>query len=110
MHIGETHVLTGCIGGVVADPRYRMQGVATAMLQDAVAFAEARGHSLLLLDGIPNFYHRFGFVDVFDRSDHAIPRDGIPHDPPDGYTVRPATERDMRIFLDLYGRPYRAST
>ena len=110
MHIGETHVLTGCIGGVVADPRYRMQGVATTMLQDAVAFAEARGHSLLLLDGIPNFYHRFGFVDVFDRTDHAIPRDAIPHDPPDGYTVRPATERDMHIFLDLYERHYRVYT
>src|SRR4051794_35982373 len=30
MHIGESLVLTGCIGAVVASPGSRMQGVATA--------------------------------------------------------------------------------
>ncbi|MGZ3664598.1 MAG: GNAT family N-acetyltransferase [Ktedonobacterales bacterium] len=107
MHIGESRVLTGCIGAVVAAPGSRMQGVATAMLNDAIAFARARGHGLLLLDGIPNFYHRFGFVDVFDRTDHAIRIDTIPQDPPDGYTVQPATARDALILLDLYERHYR---
>lgn len=106
MHIGESHVVTGCIGGVVADPRYRMQGVATAMLTDAIAFATTRGHSLLLLDGIPNFYHRFGFVDIFDRTDHAIRIDTIPQEPPTGYTVQPATTRSAPILLDLYERHY----
>lgn len=110
MHIGESHILTGCIGGVVADPRYRMQGVATAMLQDAIAFAAARGHGLLLLDGIPNFYHRFGFVDIFDRTDHAIRIDTIPQDPPTGYTIQPTTTRGASILLDLYERHYRSYT
>lgn len=110
MHIGESPILTGCIGGVVADPRYRMQGVASAMLHDARAFAAARHHGLLLLDGIPNFYHRFGFVDIFDRTDHAIRLDAIPQDPPDGYTVQPATTSAAPILLDLYERHYRTYT
>ena len=110
MHIGESHVLTGCIGGVVADPRYRMQGIATTMLRDAIAFGAVRGHGLLLLDGIPNFYHRFGFTDIFDRTDHAIRLDAIPQDSPSGYTVRPATTHDASILLDLYERHYRTYT
>lgn len=110
MHIGESHVLTGCIGAVVASPRSRMQGVATTMLRDAIAFATVRGHALLLLDGIPNFYHRFGFVDVFDRTDHAIRLDTIPQDSPTGYTVEPATARNAPILLDLYERHYLAYT
>lgn len=110
MHVGESHVLTGCIGGVVADPRHRMQGVATTMLRDAIAFGAVRGHGLLLLDGIPNFYHRFGFTDIFDRTDHAIRIDAIPQDPPTGYTVQPLTARDASILLDLYERHYRAYT
>ncbi len=110
MHIGESHVRTGCIGGVVADPHYRMQGVATTMLRDAFAFATVRGHSLLLLDGIANFYHRFGFVDIFDRTDHAIRRDTIPQDPPTGYTVQPVSASTAPILLDLYERHYRTYT
>lgn len=110
MHIGESHILTGCIGGVVTSPHSRMQGVATTMLRDAIAFATVRGHGLLLLDGIPNFYHRFGFVDVFDRTDHAIRIDAIPQDPPPGYTIEPATARSVPILLDLYERHYRAYT
>lgn len=110
MHIGESHVRTGCIGGVVADPRYRMQGVATTMLRDAIAFATVRGHSLLLLDGIANFYHRFGFVDIFDRTDHAIRLDSIPQDPPAGYSIQPVTASTAPILLDLYERHYRTYT
>ncbi len=110
MHIGESHVLTGCIGGVVADPRYRMQGVTTTMLRDAIAFATVRGHGLLLLDGIANFYHRFGFVDIFDRTDHAIRLDSIPQDPPTGYTVQLVTASEAPILLDIYERHYRTYT
>ena len=64
--MGSAHISTGCIGAVVTDPAYRKQGVATALLRDAFAFARQWNHPLLLLDGIPNFYFRYGYIDVFD--------------------------------------------
>src|SRR5436309_683882 len=80
---------TGCIGGVVTHPDYRHQGVATALMQDALAYAHSQQYALLLLHGIPDFYHRLGFVDVLeDMPQHALSRTLISELPPSMYTVR----------------------
>jgi GNAT superfamily N-acetyltransferase len=56
--MGAARISTGCIGSVVTAPDSRKQGVATALMQDALAFARKENHALLLLDGIPIFYFR----------------------------------------------------
>ena len=53
LSVESSRLLIGCIGGVVTDQDFRHQGVARAMMQDALAFAQNRQYSFLLLDGIP---------------------------------------------------------
>ena len=95
---------TSCIGLVATHEAYRRQGIARAVLEDAIRFACDQGHALLLLGGIPNFYHQFGFVDIFDGVEHAIDRRYILNQVPGPCTVRPATLEDAAALVALYER------
>ena len=73
--VESSRLRVGCIGGVVTYQDYRQQGIATALMQDAFAYARNRKYSFLLLHGIPDYYKQYGFVDVIeDMPQHAIRR------------------------------------
>jgi hypothetical protein len=105
--MGAARLATGCIGGVVTYPAYRNQSVATALMHDAIDYAQTHHLALLLLDGIPKFYHRFGYIDVFDQSVQEIDRAAILDQPESSHTVRTATQEDAANVLALYERHYR---
>jgi predicted N-acetyltransferase YhbS len=106
MSMGSARISTGCIGMVVARPEYRKQGVATALMRDAIQFAHDRKHALLLLDGIPKFYYRYGYTDVFDLTAVEIDRAAILAATSSAYTVRTITVEDAAAVLRLYERQY----
>ena len=106
----SSRLLTSCIGAVVTHPEYRKQGVAFAMLNDAVSFAQTHQHALLLLDGIPDFYHRFGFVDVLEEFEHSVSRQLIEAQPASLYSIREATLEDAPLILEMYQRHYGSYT
>lgn len=106
MHAGAARLRTGCIGAVVTHPDARMGGVGRALMEDAIGYACRRGYALLLLDGIPDFYQRFGYVDVFDLTEHHLARAAIEALPPSPYRVRPVAEHDAAAVLSLYERQY----
>jgi hypothetical protein len=102
MHLGVARLLTGCIGAVVTVPDARKQGVGRRILTSATDFARERGHALLLLDGIPFFYHRFGYTDVLDMAYHVLRRADILALPSSSYQTRPATIEDAPAMLALF--------
>ncbi len=106
LRVGAAQLATGCIGVVVTYPAYRNQGVATALMHDAIDYAHIHRLALLLLDGIPKFYHRFGYIDVFDQSVQEIDRAAILDQPESSHTVRTATRQDAASVLALYERHY----
>ncbi len=106
LRLGTATIPTGCIGSVVTVPEFRRQGVASALLADAVAFAHERHLGLLLLDGIPNFYARFGYADVFDLTVQVIDRTAIQAQPASSVLVRAATRDDAPTLLALYDNHY----
>lgn len=107
MRMGAARIPTGCIGSVVTYQNYRKLGVGMAMLQDATAYARSNGYPLLLLDGIPEFYHRFGYTRVFDVTIHDIDRGAILALPASGdYQIRRATLEDAPVLLALYERGF----
>lgn len=106
LRIGAARLLTACIGAVVTATEHRKQGVAAALLNDAVQYAKEQKHALLLLDGIGDFYHRFGFIDVFDIVNHVIDSKVILVQPQSSYTVREATFEDIPTLFTLYQRHY----
>jgi len=110
LRMGAARLSTGCIGAVVTAPQARKQGAASAMMQDALAFARTHGHALLLLDGIPHFYWRFGYIDLFDVTTAEVDRSALLAQPASAYQVRPAIREDAPALLALYQRHFGAYT
>lgn len=106
LSMGVAQLTTGCISAVVTHPAYRHQGVARVMMQDAIDYAHTHKHALLLLDGIPKFYYRFGYTDMFDLSTQDVNRSAVLAHPASTYSVRPATMDDVGSVLALYQRQY----
>ena len=92
-------MIIGCIGGVYTRAEFRNQGVATALMHDAIEYAQAHKYSLLLLDGIPNFYHRYGYCDVYDLSTQEINRRAILALPEGSYTVACLRQIMLRVCM-----------
>ncbi|MDQ2906166.1 MAG: GNAT family N-acetyltransferase [Chloroflexota bacterium] len=104
LRVGVARLATGCIGGVYTRAEARQQGVATALMHDALEYAQAHDYALLLLDGIPQFYHRYGYCDVYDLSTQELDRQAILALPASTYTVRLPTLDDAPGLLALYER------
>lgn len=110
--MGAARLATGCIGAVVTAPDNRKQGVATALMRDSQNRAREKNFALLLLDGIPNFYFRYGYTDMFDASAVDVDRSAILAQAPSTHHVRSATVDDAPVLLALYQRhlqPYTGS-
>lgn len=104
LRVGVARLKTGCIGAVHTRSEHRKQGVASALMQDAIDYAKEHDYPLLLLDGIANFYHRYGYIDVYDLSEQSIHRQAVVNLPPSSYSVRQATQDDAESILALYDR------
>jgi predicted N-acetyltransferase YhbS len=104
LRIGTARLATGCIGGVYTRAHARQQGVATALMHDALTYAQAHQYPLLLLDGIPKFYHRYGYCDVYDLSTLELDRHALLALPESPSTVRRSRLSDASSLLALYER------
>ncbi|HEO72225.1 MAG TPA: GNAT family N-acetyltransferase [Candidatus Hydrogenedentes bacterium] len=70
IRIGEARLKMGGFGWVTTDGRHRRKGVALALIRDTMHYMKRHGYHVSMLFGIPNFYHRFGFVTTL--ADYAI--------------------------------------
>jgi predicted acetyltransferase len=62
LRIGGAQVKAGGISSVETDKDRRGQGLAAALMEAAVKLMEKEGYEASLLHGIPDFYHRFGYI------------------------------------------------
>ena len=62
IRLGEARLKMGGFGWVTTAPRHRRLGVAQALIRDSLHYMGNHGYHVSMLFGIPNFYHRFGFV------------------------------------------------
>ena len=106
---GAARLRTGCIGAVVTHPEHRRQGIASALMHDAISYAQEQHWALLLLFGLPNFYGQFGYADIGDIAQHTLDRAAIRALPRSPYMVRPATANDATAMVSLYNRQYGAT-
>jgi predicted N-acetyltransferase YhbS len=60
-HVSAGGVPALVLGPLAVDPSCRKLGIGTALVQRALAAAEARGHGAVLLLGDAPYYSRFGF-------------------------------------------------
>jgi L-amino acid N-acyltransferase YncA len=62
IRVGAAVLRMDGIGGVATKPEYRMKGYARRVLQTAVEHMSGGDACITMLYGIPDFYHRFGYV------------------------------------------------
>jgi GNAT superfamily N-acetyltransferase len=106
IRIRGIEILTGCISAVVTHPEYRRRGIATSLMNHAINIAQDKQYALLILAGIPNFYQQFGYVDIFDYTEHAFLRYLIPDVLKGNHFVRLANQKDAEPLLELYKRHF----
>jgi GNAT superfamily N-acetyltransferase len=106
LRLGDAHLRTGYVGGVVTDPARRGVGIASALMRDGIAHASARCQTLLVLRGIAGFYVRFGYADVMEVTEHVVERQRVLALPAPNVRVRPSSIHDSAALLELYERHY----
>ena len=88
-------------------PDRQRQGVGTAVVRAAVAAADEHGEPLVLVEGIPAYYQRFGFVSAtelgLERPDERIPDQAWLALPLGAYD--PEHSRPRRLSAVLPGTP-----
>ena len=50
------------VGPLAVLPSHQRRGIGSALMEETIRIADARGEPLLLLEGNPKYYGRFGFV------------------------------------------------
>ncbi len=102
---GQAVLPMGGIGGVGTLPEYRQQGLATSLLQDAIAYMERKGHAVsMLFTGINPFYAKLGWAD-FPQWHFRLTVRRVQDESqlPDGYKVRPCDlDKDLPALQRLY--------
>lgn len=108
MLVRGTAVPAGGIGSVATHPEVRHSGIATALLEDAIAQMRREGMRLsFLFTGIPGFYERLGYR-IARQPEFAVSRAAIIDDPR-GYTHR-ARQMDLPTDFPMLLRIYREAS
>jgi putative acetyltransferase len=50
------------VGPLAVLPSHQRHGIGSALMEETIRIAEARGEPLLLIEGNPKYYERFGFT------------------------------------------------
>lgn len=101
--IGTAWVTMGGIAGVVTPTRHRLKGYARELLENSVQWLKDEGFHWSGLFGIPNFYHRFGYVSSLPDSRVSIPTRNA-EAAKLRHQIRPWHETDVSDSLDIYNR------
>ncbi|MBF6599693.1 MAG: GNAT family N-acetyltransferase [Dehalococcoidia bacterium] len=102
MVVAGLAVVAGGIGSVATRPDLQGRGIATALLEDAVArMRQERMEVSFLFTGIPAFYERLGYQ-ILRQPEITLPRATARSGGASLYAVRPAAAGDLPRLLAIY--------
>lgn len=102
IRIGEARLKMGGLGWIAVAEPFRGQGVATALIEDALAYMRAHNYHVSMLFGVVELYHKFGFTTMlsdFLTSVDVLEAETANHRP---YKVRPGKPGDIRAIQKLH--------
>jgi predicted N-acetyltransferase YhbS len=101
IRFGPVTVPAMTVGPVATHDRYRKRNFASLSMQDATRSMKERGILVAYLQGIPNFYHRFGYYPYLARSSAKFSRENAAKVSLPG-RLRALTKRDLPAARRLY--------
>lgn len=102
IRIGEARLKMGGLGWIAVSSEFRGQGVASAMIGDALAYMRRNNYHVSMLFGVVDFYHRFGFTTMLSDYQTAVDvleAENAEHTP---YKVRPGKPGDIAAIQKLH--------
>lgn len=102
IRIGEARLKMGGLGWIAVASEFRGLGIASAMIEDALAYMRRHNYHVSMLFGIVDFYHRFGFTTMlsdFLTSVDVLEAETADHLP---YKVRPGKPGDIQAIQKLH--------
>ena len=103
MRLSGAWVRMGGIANVVVQSQHRGKGYASRLMREAVSYMERERYAVSILFGIPDFYHRFGYVPVTPEYSVSVAVRDVERLTATT-AVRPACPEDHAGLLDLYTR------
>ncbi|MCA9913094.1 MAG: GNAT family N-acetyltransferase [Anaerolineae bacterium] len=101
LRYGRAVLRVSGIGSVCTHPEHRRRGYAAALMREVLAYATEEGSHLALLDGIPNYYDRFGFMSVWPGYRFTVSAADAAA-LPQLLQIRPADVKDIIEISQLY--------
>ncbi|MBW3638048.1 MAG: GNAT family N-acetyltransferase [Armatimonadetes bacterium] len=103
MRFGAAQVRCATLSDVATEKEYRNQGYAAHLIEHSKNVMRRKGAALSIVDGIRNFYHRFGygfvqptsFISVYHNPDEKTLL-------PQGWVFRPFAQHDLAAVQQLY--------
>ncbi len=97
----EVNALT--VGPVAVDPAFQGRGVGRLLMGGVDELARSLPVEATYLQGIPNFYHRFGYVPMLSKSKCRIELKSV-GDYPGRVNIRPALFSDIPAISAIYSQ------
>ena len=101
MRFGPVAVPAMTIGPVGTHDHHRKQGYGFAAMNDATKYMEENGFLIAYLQGIPNYYHRYGYYPYMARTSATFGRENAKKEGLAG-KMRAMTREDLPKVAKLY--------
>ncbi len=101
LRIEGTEFAASQVGYVATDPDYEGQGLVRRQMELVHEWSAARGELANVIGGISYFYRLFGYEYAVPMASVRLLLPGLQPAPVEGWTVRPAEERDVDDIVRL---------
>jgi GNAT superfamily N-acetyltransferase len=102
LRIGRARLGAVGVGWVSTPPARRNRGVASALMRDALDYTRDRGAPFSLLYGVPDLYHRFGYVTMLPEYSVVVESAAVPGSYPGFVLMRPVTRDDIPELMGIH--------
>jgi predicted N-acetyltransferase YhbS len=82
MRVGSARLRTAGIGGVATHGFHRKEGLMSRTIAAAMPRMKASGYDVSILFGIPDYYHKFGYVPAWETPVYVVDCKRLPEGPP----------------------------
>lgn len=102
LRIGRARLGAVGVGWVSTPPQHRNRGVCRALMNDALTYARNGGAPFSLLYGVPDLYHRFGYVTMLPEYSVVVESAAVPESFQGLILMRPVTRDDIPELMLIH--------